>query len=92
METPELFDDVDQLVELEARIQVYRSRRRGVVMRMVFLFLPLSVVTFLVMDLRFSLPMLMLFAALSVGDHLIHHGRFRATERERAQILAQRNG
>ena len=92
METPDPFNDLDRLVEVEARIDLYRSRRRGVVMRMVFLFLPLSVVTFLIMDLRFSLPMIVAFAALSLADHLIHFARFRSALRERAQMLAQRNG
>ena len=92
MENPELLNDIDRLVAVEARIALYRSRRRGVVMRIVFLFLPLSVLTFLIMDLKFSLPMLVAFAALSLGDHLIHFGRFRSAVRERAQILAQSDG
>ena len=91
METPEPFDDLDRLVEVEARIELYRSRRRGVVMRMVLLLLPLSVIAYLIMDLGFSLPIIALLVAAALGDHFIHYGRFREAERERAQILAQRN-
>ena len=91
MEMPEPFNDLDRLVEVEARIDLYRSRRGGVVMRMVFLFLPLCVFAFLTMHLGFSLPIIALLVAAALGDHFIHYGRFRAAERERDQILAQRN-
>jgi len=92
VETPEVFNDLDRVVEVEARIELYRSRRRGVVMRMVLLLLPLSVIAFLIVDLGFSLPIIALLVAAALGDHFIHYGRFRAAERERDQILAQRNG
>ena len=61
-------------------------------MRMVLLLLPLSVIAFLIMDLGFSLPIIALLVAAALGDHFIHYGRFRAAERERDQILAQRDG
>ena len=92
MENPELLNDIDRLVAVEARIALYRSRRRGVVMRMVLLLLPLSVIAFLIMDLGFSLPIIALLVAAALGDHFIHYGRFRAAERDRDQILAQGNG
>ena len=72
-------------------MDLYRSRRRGVLMRFFFLFLPLSVLTLLVMDLGFSLPTTALLMGASLCDHLIHHGRYRVAERERDQLLARGN-
>ena len=92
MEAPEVFNDLDRVVEVEARIELYRSRRRGVVMRLVLLLLPLSVIAFLIMDLGFGLPIIALLLAAALGDHFIHYGRFRGAKRERDQILAQENG
>jgi hypothetical protein len=92
METPEFSADLVRLVEIEARLDLHRLRRRGVLMRFFFLFLPLSILTLWGMELGFSLPITVLLAAASLCDHFIHHGRFRASERERPRLLAERNG
>ena len=90
METPEHTDDLDRLVEVEARIDMYRSRRRGVMLRLVLIFFPLSVIALLVMDPKFSIPVTIVLIAAFFADHFIHYGRFRAAEQEREQILAER--
>jgi hypothetical protein len=89
---PEGSTDLDRLVEVEARMEVYRSRRKGVLLRMFFLFLPVSVLAFLAMEPRFSVPIIAMSVLISLSDHLVHYNRFRAAERERALILAERDG
>jgi hypothetical protein len=83
----DLPDDMDRLIEVEARIYLYRSRRIGVLMRFFFLFLPLAALSVLVLEFQFGLPVALLLLGTSLADHLVHYGRFRGAQREREVLL-----
>jgi hypothetical protein len=87
MDMLDLPDDMDGLIEVEARIYLYGSRRAGVPMRFFFLFLPLAIVSVLGLELRFGLPAALLLLGSALTDHLVHFGRFRRAQGERQVLL-----